>query len=479
MANQAAVEAVAGVVRERTGLVFPPSRREGIALSIHRAMDRARLSDPERYRDLIASDGRALDDLVGELTVGETYFFREPAQFDWLGDEALPEIRRRCGPGHGIRAWSSGCASGEEAYSLAILFDQEGLGEAAHVLATDISRTALAKARQAVYGPWSLRGLEVRPRNSPVLRDSGGERLSAYLRQQFAVEERIRRRVHFAYLNLALDRYPSFTNGTWGMDLILCRNVLIYLDPQTVRTVARRLFDCLAPGGWLLTASTDPPLGGELPSAAVSTRAGLFYRRPPASASPAPEVQEPHAAEAQPVGEIESPSPASPPARSDRVPIVGPVTTDAPSQGRAASPGGGGVSACVQEVRSLANVDAGRAADHCAAAVARHPLSAELHYLHAVLLLDQGRHDEAVQAARHVLYLDRTLAVGHFVLGSIFRRLGDHEAAWRAFRNARDLCRAQPADAVVPLADGERAGRLAEAAADRLAVLVATGEARP
>src|SRR5205807_2557354 len=103
-------------------------------------------------------------------------------------------------------------------YSLAILVEQEGLGERAFLLATDVSRAALAKARRAVYGAWSLRG-ESAAMARPYLHGRD---------DHLALEEKVRRRVVFDYLNLALDAYPSFAAGAWGMHLILCRNVLIY-----------------------------------------------------------------------------------------------------------------------------------------------------------------------------------------------------------------------------------------------------------
>ena len=132
--------------------------------------------------------------------------------------------------------------------------------------------------------------------------------------------------------------------------------------------------------------------------------------------------------------------------------------------------------ACVLQVRSMANTDAARSEAVCAEAAARLPLSVELHYLHAVLLGSLGRDAEAVQAARRVLYLDRSLAVGHFTLGSLLERTGDLTGARRAYRNAHDLCRARPMDEAVPLSDGESAGRLAEAAAAQRAVLDAAVE---
>ena len=87
-----------------------------------------------------------------------------------------------------------------------------------------------------------------------------------------------------------------------------------------------------------------------------------------------------------------------------------------------------------------------------------------------------GRDEEAARAVRRVLYLDRSLAVAHFTLGSILERMGDAAGARRAYRNARDLCRTRPADEPVPLSDGEPAGRLASAAAAQLAILDAPEE---
>src|SRR5262249_16602021 len=123
------------------------------------------------------------------------------------------------------------------------------------------------------------------------------------------------------------------------------------------------------------------------------------------------------------------------------------------------------VAANALHVRALANLNPAQAELACAAATARHELSAALPYLHAVLLLGRGRDEDAVRAVRRVLYLDRSLAIAHFTLGSLLRRRGDLAGARRAYRNAHALCAARPTDEVVPLSDGEHAGRLAEAAA--------------
>ena len=453
-------EALAGLLGSRTGLVFIPDRRPGAELGIRRAMGRAGVDDPDRYRVMVAGSEPLLDDLLVELTVGETYFYREPKQFEFLRREVLPGF---LASGEPVRAWSAGCASGEEAYTLAMLFTDAGLGERARVLATDISRAALARAGRAVYGAWSLRG------------DGAATALPHLKRedeQRYSVVESVRRLVRFEHLNLALDVYPSFATGTVRTDLILCRNVLIYFDRETVRAVVNRLAASLSEGGWLVTASSDPALGAEAGLEAVVTDFGVFYRRArPASVAVAGEF----ATGAAPVGTTpptplppEEPGPRRPDPESRESVLA--AARDDLARGRysqaaeRARPREDDPEACALLVRALANLDPVCAAKACAGSVSRHPLSEELHYLHAVLLVGLGLDDEAAEEARRVLYLDRSLAVAHFLLGSVLLRLDDRAGAWRAYRNTRDLCASLPADAVLPLSDGEPAGRLFELA---------------
>jgi chemotaxis protein methyltransferase CheR len=115
-------------------------------------------------------------------------------------------------------------------------------------------------------------------------------------------------------------------------------------------------------------------------------------------------------------------------------------------------------------VRALANLDPEAAVRACAESVTRHPLTVELRYLQALLLLGLGRLPEAERAARQALYLEPTLAVAHLMLGHILRRQGDFPGALRAFRTAESLCATLPEDTPVPLADGDSAGRLVEVA---------------
>jgi chemotaxis protein methyltransferase CheR len=479
----------------RTGLSFRPQSRNAVEEGVRRAMARCGLSDLGAFGALLECDVSALEHLVVELTVGETYFFREPAQFEFVGRTILPEIRQRRGEEHLIRVWSAGCATGEEPYSLAILFHQAGLADHVRILATDISRQALSKARNALYRDWSFRG-EGAGLAKPYTRRAG---------DIHQLDERIRRRVMFEYLNLALDVYPSVVSGTWKLDLILCRNVLIYFDPATIRSVAVRFHESLAEGGWLVTGSADPSLDEYAPYERVVTDSGVFYRRgtvfgisevPPRPVARSDqegtweEVPDRRRANASDVWDAtavpHNAAPTGTPPTS-----AGPPDTEIVAAARRALTAGdyehavvltrdrlSDPAVCAVHVQAWANLDVSEAEQECAKAAARHPLSAHLNYLHAVLLMEQDRDEEAAQKARRVLYLDRSLAIAHLTLGSILRRMGDVAGARRAFRNARDLSAACPPDERVPLSEGETAGRLAWAAEAHLLSLAGLQETK-
>jgi chemotaxis protein methyltransferase CheR len=228
-------------------------------------MARVGVVDVPRYVALLEAGRVPLDDLVTELTVGETYFFREPAHFEFIQNEVFPEVMKRRGADHVFRIWSAGCATGEEPYSLAIALVEAGLQ--GQVLATDISRTALWRAREATYRPWSLRGLD-EERVQRVFRQAG---------DRWRLHARFGDLVTFQFHNLAQDAYPSLPAGIWAMDLILCRNVLIYFDKASIARVAHGLHTSLADGGWLITGPSDPPLDGLAPLVPVVTKGGVFY----------------------------------------------------------------------------------------------------------------------------------------------------------------------------------------------------------
>ena len=471
---------VAEIVGEHTGLSFESTRRADAETGIRRVMERVGVADVSRYVELLESGRVPLDDLVTELTVGETYFFREPAHFAFIRSDIVPDVLDRHGSDHVLRIWSAGCATGEEAHSLAILLEEMEIR--GHLLATDISRAALQRAREAAYRPWSLRGLD----------QARIDRFFHHVGDRWRLDARIGHSVTFQFHNLARDTYPALPAGIWGMDLILCRNVLIYFDTGSIARVARGLHESLADGGWLITGPSDPPLHALAPFMPVVTKDGVFYRKGESTrrlAIPVGDVRQ-DVSIAEPLelerrAALHAPSnPAARPPYEAPPASIEISASDVLAEARQALAAGDwesvltlthdadNTAAAVLHIRALSNaLGSEEAARHAQRAVTRHPLSAELHLLHALLLLDLKRHADAEQALKRVLYLDRSLAVANYLLGSTFRDRGKPDEARRAYRNARDLARARPPDEELPLADGERASALAAIADAELALL--------
>ena len=218
-----AAERIARIAMGHLGLdesrlrILPRAVAEAVGLM--GVADEAALADR-----LEADDPAALRALVTAFTVGESYFFRHSEHFERL--RALAAGRSE------VKVWSAACSSGQETYSAVITLLEAGVGSM-DVLGTDVSEDALERARGAVYREWAFREVpeEVRAR---WFEPEG---------RTWRVIDRARSRARFAHGNLLVGEVPS------GCDVIFCRNVLIYLQPSAVRTVADRLRGALAPGG--------------------------------------------------------------------------------------------------------------------------------------------------------------------------------------------------------------------------------------
>ena len=214
-----------------------------------------------------ARDPAVVHDLCQAVSVGETFFFRHPEQFRFL-ETLLPELAAGRGT---LRAWSAGCATGEEAYSLAACLRDLLPELGVDVLGTDLLERNLAAARLGRYGAWSRR--PAGPILHPVFADDA--------QGSSTVGPRIRALTRFELHNL-LQPAP----GTF--ELIFCRNVLIYFSPEAALVALRHLTDALAPGGVLCLGPLDarePPPGL---AAAGPSELQIFRRSPPAVAAPAP-----------------------------------------------------------------------------------------------------------------------------------------------------------------------------------------------
>ncbi|MEO7503138.1 MAG: CheR family methyltransferase, partial [Gemmatimonadaceae bacterium] len=372
-----------------------------------------------------------LEALLDDLTIGESYFFREPAQLRFMTEQLLPKWSAEWETARNLKVWSAGCAAGQEPYSIAIMLRDAGWRHGSSILATDISEARLEVARRANFSKWSLRTL------APETTDKWFDRKGS----EFQLVPEIRSEVDFRTLNL-LD--PSPRPETQNQDVIFCRNVLIYFELPAIVTIAERLLQSLRPDGWLFLGASDPHLA-ELTACEVVVLPGCTgYRRTSAT-------QSTYSLRNAPLTLIIPDESLGPPAELDDLPEaptehLPPHSTDAvvpPEPETHLPPAAIELEAAMPAItRARALANEGRlkeAGEACAAALEKFPDQPQLHLIAAVLHGAAGRWSESERAARRALYLDRSLVLAHVALGDAIAHNGDVVAARRSFENAAAL----------------------------------------
>jgi chemotaxis protein methyltransferase CheR len=465
---------VADLLTEQTGLFFPPKRWPDLTRGLAAAARDLGCAYAEQCaRQLLAAPltRKQIEVLASFLTVGETYFFREKQSLAALEDRILPGlIRHRRQTGRRLRIWSVGCASGEEAYTIAILLHRliaDLDSWQIHLLATDINTQALKKAVLSHYGTWSFR-------NTPP------EIMEHYFikgEHHWEILPRLRRLVQFAYLNLAQDPYPSLVNQTNAMDLILCRNVLMYFSPGQARKVLENLARCLVEGGWLLGSLTETSILRFAPLEPVTFPDVTVYLK---DSRHTPKIEEAACPTFLPAGNIAPPTTAGPETLQarDRQPVQPRPKTPPPEVPRQspeaatasaaqAEPHPGPLTSRVQEMVGLARNCAGQgdlaaALSWCEQAVAADRLNPSWHYLRAAILQEQDAVAEAAVALRHAIYLDQDFVMAHFAMGHLALRQANRRAARKHFENVLALLDAYQPEEPLRESEGITAGRLKE-----------------
>ncbi len=424
---------ISQLIEARTGLAAQTLFRSSLP-EVLNTLANGSLSDYLHQLDSSPDQSTIWQKLIRALTIGETYFLRDHAQFDRLRTLVIPQIvrQRREQQKKLLNIWSAGCATGEEPYSIAIVL-RELLADIAswtiRLIGTDMNMRALDEARHAVYRQWSFR-------HTPHLfaeqyfdeYDSGARLKSA-----------IRDMVSFRYNNLLYGApLPQ-------LDVIFCRNVLLYIDKPVVKQIENMLFDALVPGGWLLLgqseairfdrerwithifpgtvlyqkpADTTPLRGGEVSYTPLEVRdlehtpiPNGNYEATYQNAVDAMRRHEPESAEQQ-LAEVLVHHPHHAPAHT--------------------------LLACLFANRHVLP----EAHAHLDAALKADPLLADAHYLKAVLHLESGDLEsgdleEARRALHAALYCQRNHPLANLMLGNLYSQLGDFEKAHRALSNAR------------------------------------------
>lgn len=226
----------------------------------------------EYYRFLKYSDEaeRELDEIVERITTNETYFFREAYQLKAFTDEVLPEVMEARELGSRIRIWSAGCSTGEEPYTLSMLLNDvpAAKGFRFDIFGNDISRKVLKQAREGVFRESSFRQTEP----GYIARYFKPEGRNAY-----RLAREVRERVSFGHLNL-MDEGAMALIGS--VDIIFCRNVIIYFSPESRQRLIAMFHRKLRPGGYLLLGHSESLVNLSTEFELVPLENDIVYRKP-------------------------------------------------------------------------------------------------------------------------------------------------------------------------------------------------------
>jgi chemotaxis protein methyltransferase CheR len=447
-------------IADRMGLHFPPERWGDLERNIVPAAREFEFTETEAFiRWLVTAtiNMEQMEILTSQLTINETYFWREPEVFNVLIEKILPGIiKQKTIDEKRIRIWSAGCSTGEEPYSLAIALHRAIPGIKdwnITILATDINPRILRKAAAGIYGEWSFRNVPVWLKEKYFTSRTDGK---------FEINPDIKKMVTFAYLNLAEDVYPTPVNNTNAMDIIFCRNVLMYFVPSRGNKVAQKLYKSLVEGGYLMVGASELSQVQFLQFRAVHFPGAIVYRKDSRGIEPTvlPEFEfvQPEIVVSQILPE-------------ERNSVLHEDTykeaMELYVQGEYAQ-----VVKTLDEIpdisvtlsiRALANEGKlSEALVLCEKAIIEGKLNPILYYLRAVILQEQNKDIEAIGSLKQVLYLNPSMILAHFTLANIMLKQGNVQLAKKNFNNALSLLKVFKQEDVLPESEGLTAGRFME-----------------
>lgn len=405
-------------VIETTGMVFFTDKDEELAGIFTKRFEAVGAGDCAAYLEYLETDKTELDQLIAELTVGETYFFRHREQFDAIRDIVLPRIIRKNRKTRRLRIWSAGCAIGAEPYTLSIILAKEFGAELAgwmiDIIGTDINKKFLAVAKRGKFRNWALRASSDEIKND-CFTPTG---------QDWTIKPAFRKNVTFRYHNLALDPFPSHLDNLFAFDLILCRNVTIYFSRKTIRSIIAGFRESLVDEGWLMVGHAEPDMVTFKAFKSVNAPGTVLYQK-------SDEADETASFAEAPPPPVRTPPPPPPEWKTAPETIEAPVkpepTPEPPKTGKSG----------LDEIRRLA--DQGKsveAARCCENLLKTDKMNPSVHLFYALVLGQMGRDDDVEAALRKAIYLDRNFVLPHYHFGLFLYKKGDRKGASRSLANA-------------------------------------------
>lgn len=261
------------LIKDYCGIYFDDSSKYLLERRLSKRVKSHHLNDFREYYRLLLYDKRRDEELsfvVDVLTVNETYFFREMSQLKTLSDEILPELKNTNRDTRKIRIWSAGCSTGEEPYTIAMLILEQGyfFGWDIEILGSDINQRVLQHARRGIYRKNSFRATE----------EHFTEKYFTQENNLYRINNHVKHLVNFSCLNL-LD--PFKVRFVGDMDVILCRNVLIYFDQEARKKVIKSFHERLVHGGYLLLGHAESLMNISTAFTLKHFKNDMVYQKPP------------------------------------------------------------------------------------------------------------------------------------------------------------------------------------------------------
>jgi len=486
------IEQLSELINAKTGLYFPKERWKELGQTVRNvSRDLSKKyktdNDPVSFIKLLLSDPlteKDMDALINNLTIGETYFFRDKNLFQVLEKNILPElIARHRSKEKSLKLWSAACCTGEEPYSLAILIDQllqEWQEWHITFLATDLNAAFLQKAERGIYKEWSFRDIPEDIKKTYFEKKD---------EKSFEISPRLKKMVTFCQMNLSENNYPSKQNNTNDMDIIICRNVLMYFNPELRKQIVHRFTRSLSKDGWMILSPGDAIYARHPDLYPFRFPQLILYKKKKAfvgsslkpeptdptlvgsSLKPEPTLLQHKQAEVQ-VGDLNQMSGYAPLTRPTvlntasvkqphikSVPVNLPESSDLPGHSDVSSEKT--VENLYQKAVILADKgELSEAEKYCNELISLEKLHVRCHYLLATVCQEQGRFRESVRSFKHALFLDPNFVLAHFSLGNLMHREGRNVEAKKYLSNAIKLLIPMDPKAVLPYSDGMTAGRL-------------------
>ncbi|MBF0620771.1 MAG: chemotaxis protein CheR [Magnetococcales bacterium] len=244
-------------IYSQCGIMMPPSKKPLLVERLQKRIRSLGLADYSSYIDYVISPrtgGNELVQLIDVVTVSKTEFFRNPSQFEYMAQRALPELIKTEGAGvsRPLMIWSAGCSTGEEPYTLSIVLKEfskhyPGIKFKTKILATDISSRVLEKGKSAVYEMERVAPIPIELKKNYLLRSKDRNK------KQVRMIPEVRDMVRFRRLNFMDQDYGLREK----MDLVFCRDVMIYFDDATKERVVNRFARLMTPGGYLFIGKSE------------------------------------------------------------------------------------------------------------------------------------------------------------------------------------------------------------------------------